>query len=218
MRRRMPRLFLLTTLLATAGLAERVAIPLDPARLDGAAVFTDAESLVERAARASGLDFVPAPEPLPPEVLVILDTPDHSISRRGGRMVWRGDMLPDQLAPAETGVLLRKRRQADGAWKITRRSPQTPLASLTNLTPTTLRGSTLSLPAMIIETPFCLGTAGAANATLLLWRTEKPGTPPIGGAISLMNPTSELVDALRNLAPDFDGQNEWESEFDALLP
>ena len=107
-------------LFASAACARDARIPLDPATLGGADIFTDAEARVAQAAAAAGLAFVSDPRPLPPQVLLTLDTADGKIQKRRGILFWRGDMLPDQLAPGETGTLIRRHQARNGAWRTLR--------------------------------------------------------------------------------------------------
>ena len=100
---------------AAAASARTARLPLDPALLAGAEVFTAAEAHVAAAAQAAGLAFVPDPRPLPPQVLVTLDTAGGDLQKRNGLVYWRGEMLPDQLAPGETGTLVRRHRSKTGA-------------------------------------------------------------------------------------------------------
>ena len=193
-------------------------LPLDPATLDGPGIFTQAETLLARAAPAAGLAFVPAPRPLPPQVILTLDTADGAVRKRNGLLFWRGDMLPEQLAPAETGTLIRKHRGPDGEWRTTRARNGFALASRPELLPVGRRAPRVSLPGLIIETPYLLGTLGDVPATLVLWRTPEEGSAPIAGALALPDPPPALLDALRALLPAFDAQAEWTAEFDALSP
>lgn len=215
---RLPASLLAFLLLAAAAAARPAYVPLDPATLAGAAVFTDAEGLVARAARQAGLEFQSDPRPLPPQVLLILDTPGGDVAQRGGLVFWRGDMLPDQLAPAETGTLVRKKRQADGRWKTTRTRQEIAPAAQSNLVAAVRVTEGFALPSMIIETSYHLGTVGGSHATLILWRSEEEGSAPLGGAIALPDPPPALAEALQSLAPPFAGQADWLAEFEALSP
>ncbi len=221
MSRRLPHLLTLLLMTATgaASAAPRlVQAPLDPATLRGAAVFTRAESFVAQAAKTAGQSFTAAPRPLPPRIILILDTDDGRIAQRGGIILWRGDMLPDQLAPDETGTLLRRKHQADGTWKTTRRRENVAPDWQTNLVPTARTVADISLPEMLIETAYHLGTAGDADASLVLWRRQEEDSAPIGGAIILHPSTPELAEALRSLIPAFSGRENWLSVFEALSP
>ena len=195
-----------------------VPVPLDPAGLDGAAVFTAAEDLAARAARAADLDFSPDPRPHPPRIILLFDTPDGRIARRNGVLFWRGDMLPDQLAPAESGLLLRRKRQSDGSWKTTRTRRDAPPVPPSPLEPAAFSFGSGTLPGMLIETPYRLGTAGTGSADLLLWRTPEEGSPPVGGAIVLQDASSAWIDSLRDAVSDFDEQDAWLEVFRALAP
>lgn len=218
----MPRRILLLTLAAglaaVASLAQPAYLPLDPATLGGAAIFTDAETRVARAAASLGLAFAADPRPLPPQVLLTFDHPDGTIRQRQGILVWRGDMLPDQLAPGETGTLIRRRLADGGQWKTVRRKPDCPPLPPPPLAPADRLDAPVPLPAMIIETPYHLGTAGNATATLVLWRTPEEGRPPLGGALLLADPSPELLRALETQIPPFAGQDSWAGEFRARAP
>jgi hypothetical protein len=216
MRRHLCCLASVVLLVAAAAYARPLLVPLAPAGLGGAAVFTEAEALVARAAAAAGLDFVPEPRPLPPQVLLILDTPDGDVARRNGLVYWRGDMLPDQLAPDETGTLVRRKRQADGRWKTTRQRPNVPPTAQSNLVAAVRAASSFTLPSMMIETAYHLGTAGAARATLILWRSAEEGSAPLGGAIALDPAPEPLAEAMKPLAPDFPDRDAWHNEFEAF--
>ena len=158
-----------TLLLAASGASARIArLPLDPATLGGPDIFAAAETRLAQAAKTAGLAFVPDPRPLPPQVILTLDTAQATVQKRNGLLLWRGDMLPDQLAPAETGTLLRKRRQPDGTWKTTRlRADYAPAAHL-DLIAVARRTAHFALPPMVIETPYQLGTLGDAPVALVL--------------------------------------------------
>lgn len=219
----MARLPLLLSLLlpltaAAAATPRPVHVPLDPKTLGGAAVFTRAESLAARAAETAGLPFAPDPRPLPPHVILLFDAEDGRIARHGGLVLWRGEMLPDQLAPGETGTMFRRKRRPDGTWKTTRRRPEVSPGWQTNLVTTARAVGDIPLPEMIIETAYHLGTAGEAAASLVLWRTREEDSAPIGGAIVLNGAAPGLADALRSQAPDFNGRAAWLSVFDALSP
>ena len=219
----MPRRLLLLfstalCLAAVVSLAQSVYLPLDPATLSGAAVFTDAENAVARAAKSLGLAFAADPSPLPPQGLLTFDRPDGVIRQRQGILVWRGDMLPDQLAPGETGTLIRRRLADDGHWKTVRRKPDSPPLPPPPLAPADRLDAPVPLPAMIIETPYHLGTIGNTTATLMLWRTPEEGQPPLGGALLLADPSPELRQALEAQIPAFANQALWAGEFHARAP
>jgi hypothetical protein len=209
---------LLAAILAAAAAAQPVHIPLDPAALGGAAVFTDAETLVARAAAEAGASFDPAPRPLPPQVILPLAQKDEARRRDDVVYFWRGDMLPDQMAPAESGTLCRRKLQKSGDWKTTRThdGPSDPLPP--SLIPAPPAGPGTALPDLIIETPYHLGRAGTADAVLLLWRSVEEGSAPLGGAIALRDPPPELADAVRALSPDWAGRADWQRLFDAFSP
>ncbi|HAL91809.1 MAG TPA: hypothetical protein DCM68_02135 [Verrucomicrobia bacterium] len=214
LRRLLPIALLL--LAAPAAQARAARIPLDPATLCGASIFTDVEQHVARAATAAGLAFVPDPRPLPPQIILTLDTADGAVQQRNGLLFWRGDMLPDQLAPGETGILVRKRRAPGGTWKNTRVREGFSLAAHTNFLPVARAGAGLALPAMIIETSYHLGTLGEAPAMLVLWRTAEEDSAPLGGFIALQSPPPALLDALQSRLAPFASQAAWAAEFDAL--
>ena len=209
---------LLAALLAAAAAAQTVHIPLDPASLGGAAVFTDAETLVARASAEAGASFDPAPRPLPPQVILPLAQKDEARRRDDVVYFWRGDILPDQMAPAESGTLCRRKLQKSGGWKTTRThdGPSDPLPA--SLMPAPPAGPGTALPDLIIETPYHLGRAGTADAVLLLWRSVEEGSAPLGGAIALRDPPPELADAVRALSPDWAGRADWQRLFDAFSP
>ncbi len=209
---------LLLLLPAAAAAAQPVLVPLDPASLGGAAVFTQAETLVARASAEAGASFDPAPRPLPPQVLLPLTQKDEARRRDDVVYFWRGDMLPDQMAPAESGTLYRRKLQKSGGWKTTRThdGPSDPLPA--SLIPAPPAGPGTALPDLIIETPYHLGRAGTADAVLLLWRSVEEGSAPLGGAIALRDPTPELADAVRALSPDWAGRADWQRLFDAFSP
>ncbi len=214
--RRLPPIVLLFLLGAATTFARPARIPLDPASLAGAEVFTDAEQRVASAAQAVGLAFAPDPRPLPPQVLLTFDTPDGKIRKRNGLLYWRGDMLPDQLAPGETGTFVRRHRNPDGAWRTTRTQEDAGPASNTNLVPVAHAAESLVLPPMIIETAYQLGTAGESSATLVLWRAAEEDSAPLGGFIALEDPSPDLLDALNARCVPFETQADWAAAFDAF--
>ena len=203
-------------LLADAAASARSArVPLEPASLGGASIFTDAERSVAAAAQAAGLAFVPDPRPLPPQVLLTLDTAGGDVQKRNGLLYWRGDMLPDQLAPGETGTLVRRHRSKTGTWKTVRTQENVGSAARADLMPVARTAGTLVLPPMIIETSYHLGSVGASAATLVLWRTADEDSPPLGGCIVLADPPPALAEALAARLPDFPARADWAAEFDA---
>ncbi|MDD2241441.1 MAG: hypothetical protein PHI93_12410 [Kiritimatiellae bacterium] len=205
-------------LLTVAATARPLPTPLDPATLADATVFTAAEALIARAAENAGLSFHANPRPLPPRVILPLELGDESRQRPDVIFVWRGDMLPDQLAPAETGTLTRRKRQTNGTWKTTRTlsGPADPLPPDLQRAPRTV-GTTL-LPELIVETLYHLGTAGDSDATLVLWRSIEEGTDPLGGAITLDAPPPKLAEALQTLTPPFVDHDAWLDVFRAFSP
>ena len=212
-RRLLPIALFLTGAVAAFGGSAR--LPLDPAALASAEVFTAAEAHVAAAAQAAGLAFVPDPRPLPPQVLVTLDTAGGDLQKRNGLVYWRGEMLPDQLAPGETGTLVRRHRSKSGTWKTVRTQENVGPAARADLVPVARTAGTIALPPMIIETSYRLGDAGAAAATLVLWRTADEDSAPLGGCIVLAEPPPALAAALAARLPDFPGRADWAAEFDA---
>ena len=209
----------LLLLLATcASPARNVYIPLEPSTLVGADIFDTAHTHVTQASQSAHLDFVSDPRPLPPQIILNLDTVDGAVQQRKGLLLWRGDMLPDQLAPAEIGTLIRKRHEPDGMWKTIRIRGNDVLSTHPHLVPTPRRTPQGILPQMIIETVYQLGTLDGAPVSLVLWRTEEEGSAPIGGALALPNPSTALLDSLNSVLPPFAEQKGWASEFDALSP
>ena len=212
-RRLLPIALFLTGAVAASGGSAR--LPLEPAALASAEVFTAAEAHVAAAAQAAGLAFVPDPRPLPPQVLVTLDTAGGDLQKRNGLVYWRGEMLPDQLAPGETGTLVRRHRSKSGTWKTVRTQEDVGPAARADLVPVARTAGTIALPPMIIETSYRLGDAGAAAATLVLWRTADEDSAPLGGCIVLAEPPPALAAALAARLPDFPGRADWAAEFDA---
>ena len=190
-------------------------LPLDPAVLAGAEVFTAAEAHVAAAAQAAGLAFAADPRPLPPQVLLTLDTPAGDVQKRDGLVYWRGEMLPDQLAPGETGTLVRRRRAKTGGWRTVRTQADVGPASRADLVPVARTSGAVALPPVVIETSYQLGSAGACAATLVLWRTTEEGSAPLAGCIALDDPPPALAEALAARLPDFPARAEWAAEFDA---
>ena len=190
-------------------------LPLDPAVLAGAEVFTAAEAHVAAAAQAAGLAFAADPRPLPPQVLVTLDTAAGDVQMRNGLVYWRGEMLPDQLAPGETGTLVRRRRAKTGGWRTVRTQADVGPASRADLVPVARTRGAVALPPVVIETSYQLGSAGACVATLVLWRTTEEGSAPLAGCIALDDPPPALAEALAARLPDFPARAEWAAEFDA---
>lgn len=206
-------------LLAGSSASARIAhFPLDPASLGGADIFTDAEKILARAATTAGIAFISAPLPLPPQVILPLDTAREDIRKRNGLLFWRGDMLPDQLAPAEIGTLVRKRREPDGTWKRLRTLKPYALEPRILLVPVIRTGPTFTLPRMIIETSYQLGSLDGAPVSLVLWRTAEEDSSPIGGSLALVDPPPALLDALSSAQSPFSAQAEWAAEFDAFSP
>ena len=219
MPRRIFKVLSAALLLAASTVSARtVHLPLDPGTLGGPGIFTYTQSQVAQAAKTAGLDFTADPRPLPPQVLLPLDTAAAAVQKRNGLLYWRGDMLPDQIAPAETGTLVRKRREPDGTWTTLLVKDDYALASRINLMSVVRTTPHFTLPRMIIETPYQLGTLGGAPVTLVLWRTTTEDSLPLGGAIVLPDPPTALLDALNAILPPFEAQADWAAEFDALSP
>ena len=215
MRRRLLPLALL--LCASAAAAGTTRIPLDPDTLGGAAVFTAVEGHVAAAAQAAGLAFAPDPRPLPPQVLLTFDMAGGQIQKRNGLLYWRGDMLPDQLAPGETGTFVRRHRRPDGTWRTVRAQAGAGPASRLELLPVDRANAHFILPAMILETPYRIGTVGEAAATLVLWRRADEDSPPLGGFLALTDEAPPaLLDALNARLAPFAAQADWAAEFDAF--
>jgi hypothetical protein len=198
--------------------AEPARFPLAPGSLNGPDIFMEAESTVAQAAQKAGLVFAPDARPLPPQVILTLDTAQGTVQKRNGLLIWRGAMLPDQLAPEEVGTLIRKRLQTNGTWKITRTRKEFMRSSRTNLVPVTRTTSQGVLPPVIIETAYHLGRAGDAEATLVLWRTLEEGSAPLAGFIRLDPATTNLIEALDSTLSPFEGQAGWTAEINALSP
>ncbi len=209
------RLIPIAFLLCAAG-APAARIPLDPATLGGPDIFTEAERHVAAAAQSAGIPFASDPRPLPPRVILNFDTADGKIQKRNGILYWRGDMLPDQLAPGETGTLVRRLRSRPGAWRTFRAQEGVSATSRTNLVPAVRATAHFTLPPMIIETPYQLGTCGGSPAILVFWRTAEEDSPPLGAFIDLPDPAPDLVEALAARLPDFPARADWAAEFDAF--
>lgn len=215
-RRRLPLLAAGLLLAGTSASARTVHVPMDPGTLSGPDMFTRIPEQVARAAEAAGLDFTADARPLPPRVLVNLDTAAGAVQERHGLLFWRGDMLPDQLAPAETGTLVRKRRDPDGTWTIQGIRENHPLAANVLLVPVARTTGHFTLPPMIIETPYQLGFLGPNPVLLVLWRIPEADSLPLGGAVALADPTPALRNALDSILPPFAGQAAWADAFDAF--
>lgn len=219
-RRLLPFLNAALLLLNTArgAATETVYIPLDPSTLAGAGIFDTAHARVMQASQSAQLAFISDPRPLPPQVIQNLDTAEGDVQKRNGILFWRGDMLPDQLAPAETGTLVRKRHEPDGRWKTLRIRKNTTLSAYSNLVPVVRCTTQGTLPSMLIETMYQLGTLDGFPVSLILWRTEEEGSAPVGGSIALPRPPAALLDSLKTVLPPFAGQDGWAAEFDAFAP
>ena len=212
---RLLRLPIACLLLGTASVPA-VQIPLDPATLAGAEIFTAAEQQVAAAAMAAGLAFTPDARPLPPQVILPLDTPDGRAQKKNGLIYWRGDMLPDQLAPGETGMFIRRHRSKNGAWKTVRTQENAAPAARPDLVAVSRTTAHFTLPAMIIETPYQLGTLADSPVRLVLWRTAEEDSAPLGGFLDLPAASPAFVEALKSRLSPFDAQADWAAEFDAF--
>jgi hypothetical protein len=217
-RRSLPTLAVAVLLHVSGASARTVYVPIEPGTLGGPGIFAGAQRQVAQAAKAAGLDFTPDPKPLPPRVILPLDTAVGAVQEQNGILFWRGDMLPDQLAPAETGTLVRKRREPDGTWTTLRTREDYAPASNVNLVPVARATAHFTLPPTIIETPYQLGFLGPGPVVLMLWRTTEEDSLPLGGAVVLPDPSPAFLGALNSILPPFDGQADWAAEFDALAP
>lgn len=202
-------------LLGTAT-AFAVQVPLDPATLAGAEIFNTAEQQVAAAAAAAGLAFTPDSHPLPPQVLLPLDTADGRIQKRNGLLYWRGDMLPDQLAPGETGTFIRRHRSKNGAWKTVRMQENAAPNARPELVPVSPAAAHFTLPPLIIETPYQLGTLADCPVRLVLWRSAEEDSAPIGGFLDLPAASSAFLEALKSRLAPFEAQADWAAEFGAF--
>ena len=211
------RLPMFLLLLSASFVAARAAqFPLEPASLSGADIFTRAEQQAAAAAASAGLDFVSDSHPLPPQVILPLDTADGRIQKRNGLLYWRGDMLPDQLAPGETGTLIRRHLAHNGAWKTLRTEAGVAPGARTNLVAVTRATAHFTLPAMIIETPYQLGTLAGAPVRLVLWRTAQEDSAPIGGFLDVPEASPAFLEALKSGLAPFAAQSDWAAEFGAF--
>ena len=193
-------------------------LPLDPATLAGAGIFTAAEQQVAAAAAAAGLAFIPDSRPLPPQVILPLDTADGRIRKRNGLLYWRGDMLPDQLAPGESGTFFRRHLSKTGAWKTVRKQENAAPGARPDLVPVVRATAHFTLPAMIIETPYQLGILADRPVRLVLWRTAAEDSAPIGGFLDVPGTPPAFLDALKTRVAPFEAQSDWAAEFNALAP
>ena len=180
-----PRLAVLLCALAASApiFAAAVCIPLNPATLAGADIFTQTEQQVAQAARQAGCTFHTSPAPAAPQVILTFipppppapaPTPPPALSpptepsatpppppaRKRKKstppaapvappaappaapappalelLIWRGDMLPDQMAPGEIGTLYRQRQQPDGLWQTIQTRAPFAWATLPDLSP-----------------------------------------------------------------------------------
>ena len=184
---------------AAAASGESARLPLDPAALAGAEVFTAAEAQVAAAAQAAGLAFAPDPRPLPPQVLLTLDTLDGRVQRHQGLLYWRGEMLPDQLAPGETGTLVRRCRTKTGAWKTVRTQDGVGPATRTDLLPTARSArfsSGLSVLDFVKRTVAGRGNARFGLGHLLHYGRELQAMDQVLGVIFVIIALGLLVDRL----------------------
>ena len=191
-------------------------VPLDPATLAGAEIFTAAEQQVAAAAAAAGLAFIPDSHPLPPQVLLPLDTADGQAQKKNGLIYWRGDMLPDQLAPGETGTFIRRHQDKRGAWKTVRTEENAAPGSRTNLVPVARSTVHFTLPSLIIETSYQLGTLAGRPVRLVLWRTAEEDSAPLGGFLDVPGAAPAFLEALKSRLTPFDAQADWAAMFAAF--
>lgn len=263
-----PRLAVLLCALAASApiFAAAVCIPLNPATLAGADIFTQTEQQVAQAARQAGCTFHTSPAPAAPQVILTFipppppapaPTPPPALSpptepsatpppppaRKRKKstppaapvappaappaapappalelLIWRGDMLPDQMAPGEIGTLYRQRQQPDGLWQTIQTRAPFAWATLPDLSPQSPPPPLLNLPAMIIETPYHIGTLADRPVRLLLWRTPEEGSAPLGGAIQINDPPADFLPALQAQIPPFPEQAAWAAEFSLRTP
>ncbi len=127
-------------------------------------------------------------------------------------------MLPDQMAPGEIGTLYRQRQQPDGLWQTIQTRAPFAWATLPDLSPQSPPPPLLNLPAMIIETPYHIGTLADRPVRLLLWRTPEEGSAPLGGAIQINDPPADFLPALQVQIPPFPEQAAWAAEFSLRTP
>ncbi len=196
--------------------AERV--PLDPATLAGAGIFAAADEEIAAAAAATGAIFTPDSHPLPPQVILTFDTPDGRLQQKHGVLFWRGDMLPDQLAPGDSGTLIRRRRNAAGVWQTVRAQPHAAPEAPTNAIPATCAAAPIPLPTMILETPYQLGAIAGQPVRLVLWRAPTEGSAPLGGFLDIPDAAPGLAAALQTRQAPFADRDVWTSLFNALRP
>ncbi len=127
-------------------------------------------------------------------------------------------MLPDQMAPGEIGTLYRQRQQPDGLWQTIQTRAPFAWATLPDLSPQSPPPPLLNLPAMIIETPYHIGTLADRPVRLLLWRTPEEGSAPLGGAIQINDPPADFLPALQAQMLPFPEQAAWSAEFSLRTP
>ena len=126
--------------------------------------------------------------------------------------------LARRYAPRPNGTrrnrnLYRQRQQPDGLWQTIQTAPlrvgHPPLPPPPPL---------LNLPAMIIETPYHIGTLADRPVRLLLWRTPEEGSAPLGGAIQINDPPADFLPALQAQMLPFPEQAAWAAEFSLRTP
>jgi hypothetical protein len=200
--------------------ATAAVLPLSPELLAGTDVFLSTEKHVTAAAQAADLSFVPDSRPLPPMVVVPVDTKTKAVQKRNGMLVWRGDMQPDQMAPGERGMLLRKRRTADGSWELFRTREPVAYDDLArfSLAPVSLRAGERLLPPVVIETPYLLGRMDDSPVVLQLWRSPEEGSAPIAGFLLVPDSFPRVSALLMEAFPPFEDSEAWRRLFDAFSP
>jgi hypothetical protein len=199
---------------AAAAFGGSARLPLDPAVLAGAEVFTAAEEHVAAAAQAAGLAFVPDSRPLPPQVLLPLDTADGRVQKRRGCFIGAATCCPTSSRPRNRHARPPPPR-SDGGWKTV--APKK--ASRPRPAPISCGRPRHGLvrPADVDpRTPYQLGTLAGAPVRLVLWRTATEDSAPLGGFIEIPDAPAALRDALNARLAPFAAQADWAAEFDAF--